>query len=568
MRKPKSVKRRKDVNASSADTLSGICTAFVQRNELPVPGYNSWLGKLRARDWTWILDAADSLSSTVYQTATHHFVANQLASFVRKYPFTSSEIPGLNPDAVALRKFRDSERKCGRYNSYFRVQRRSKTRYSSYKEEMRVYMEKLFGPLDLRTIYDKCDFGPGASIGVHGIGTNAARKLSHSFWSVTPSAAKYFKGAMWRNFHIVEYLLRKEDDSIFCIDKDIFDSEVEKRLKYVGYNKIVFVPKTARCSRTIAVEPLGNSFVQKGVDVYLRERLKYVSGVDLTSQKTNQTLAYCGSLGGYDPYVTIDLSSASDSISIELVRDLLPFEWFTFLNELRSPSYLLDGTEHPYNKFCSMGNGFCFPLETAIFTAVCHTACKVTGNDDDFSVYGDDIIVRQSCALFVLELLKALGFAINPDKTFLFGPFRESCGEDYFGGVAVRPIIIDERLDTLESIIKIHNQLHRRDNLRDVADHLKLYNLVPFKKRFMRPIRGQVDSAFEVAGDTFLSSAWAKWNRDTQSWSWKELLHVGKTDPISIGLPSPILMMAAVRGSSSESPYTYRRRTVTRSRFV
>lgn len=560
------VSRQADI-AGSRDIYHNVIAAFVQRIEFPGFDREYWLGNLRAGNYDELLDAADSLSSTVYLTATHHFVANQLAALVRKFPFTREETPKSNPDAKALEKFISSEHKCKRQNSYLRVQRRVWTRYAPYKEAMRVYVERLFGKLDYLKIYDKCDFGPGASIGVHGIGTNLARKLTSVAWSVSPSAAKYFKAAMWRNFHIVEYVLHKEDDSPFCIDKEIFDTKVQERLAYVGYNKLSFVPKTARCSRTIAIEPLGNSFVQKGVDNYLRDRLLFVSGIDLTDQKRNQTLAYAGSLGGRDPYVTIDLSSASDSICVELCRDLLPSEWYLFLNEIRSPSYIMDGKEYPYHKFCSMGNGFCFPLETAIFVAACHAVCKLTGSDDDFSVYGDDIIIRQSKALLLLELLKALGFEANPEKTFIYGPFRESCGEDYFGGKAVRPIILDERLDSIESLIKVHNQLSRNENLLDLAEHLKLYNFVPFRKRYMRYLPGQSDTAFEVPKDVFMSSAWARWNRDTQTWSWKELLHVGARDPISRGIATPLLMMAALRGSSPKAPFTYRRKTVTRVRY-
>jgi hypothetical protein len=301
----------------------------------------------------------------------------------------------------------------------------------------------------------------------------------------------------------------------------------------------------------------------------MRRRLKAVSRIDLSDQTVNQRLAYAGSLGGYDPYVTIDLASASDSISIELVKELLPSDWFSFLNELRSPSYISpQGEEIRYEKFCSMGNGFCFPLETAIFTAVCHAAYKVVGLSDDFSVYGDDIIVRQSCALFVIELLKSLGFKVNPEKTFIHGPFKESCGADYFGGVAVKPITLDERLDNIQSVIKLHNQFRRHPWMTDLADHLKLYELVKPGKRFLRPREGQIDTAFEVDRDIFMSSRYAKWDRNLQTWKWKEFLTKSRTDHIYKRGPTALLVMAALRGSSSAQPYTFRRLTDTRTRYT
>lgn len=556
--------------SASRDIYVDILASFLQRSDsgLELP-FSRLLGILRARDWATLLRVADTLNLQQYDNPTSHFVGRQLSALIRKYPFTSTEVPELNPEAKAWEKFLESEARCNRYNRYFRVQRKFRQRYSSEKQLMRSYLLRVLGDEpNLLEIYDKCDFGPGSNIGVGGIGTSVARKLMSPTWSVTPLAAKYLRGAMWNNFHIREFLLTEEkDSSTYCIDKNIFEQKLDSKLKYVGYNKVTFVPKTATVHRTIAVEPLGNSFLQKGVDEWMRGRLKRVARIDLSDQTVNQRLAHAGSLEGHDPYVTIDLSSASDSISIELVRELVPSRWFSFLNDLRSPSYLLNGkVEVPYHKFCSMGNGFCFPLETAIFAAVCHTAYKITGYSDDFSVYGDDIIVRQSHALLVIELLQALGFRVNSDKTFIHGPFRESCGADYFRGVAVKPITLDERLDNVRSVIKIHNQFRRHPRMSDLADTLKLYERIPKGKRYMRYLEGQIDTAFEVDLDVFMSSPYARWNRDLQTWSWKEFLIKSRSDNIYKSGPSALLVMAALRGSTSSQPYTFRRLTDTRIR--
>lgn len=241
-----------------------------------------------------------------------------------------------------------------------------------------------------------------------------------------------------------------------CVDRSRFSDKFRERVRLVEHNKITFVPKTAKTHRSIAVEPLVNGYVQKGIDQVMRKRLRRI-GIDLSDQSGNSEYARLGSLDNSDQsFVTIDLSMASDSLATEVVRQLVPAAWFELLNALRSKSFLLDDVEYKFEKFCSMGNGFCFPLQTLIFTA----ACKAVGAGVpglDFKVYGDDIIVRRCHAEPVIRLLGELGFKTNTDKTFITGPFRESCGRDWFSGEDVRPFILDFRLDSVEALIKFHN---------------------------------------------------------------------------------------------------------------
>ena len=84
-----------------------------------------------------------------------------------------------------------------------------------------------------------------------------------------------------------------------------------------------------------------------------------------------------------------------------------------------------------------MGNGFTFPLETLIFWALTASACE--GDVDSVSVYGDDIICPRERADDVIDTLTMCGFKINLEKSFVEGPFRESCGCDYYKGIDIRP---------------------------------------------------------------------------------------------------------------------------------
>jgi len=197
-------------------------------------------------------------------------------------------------------------------------------------------------------------------------------------------------------------------------------------------NRITTVPKNIKTDRTIACEPMGNLPFQLAVDGYLKSRLRRV-GIDLSDQSRNQEAARIGSIDG--SLATIDLSMASDTLSINTVASLLPDDWFSILMKLRSPCYSGAFGSGVYEKFSSMGNGFTFTLETLIFWAL----AKAVGSVEPL-VYGDDIIVESCISERLVRVLKFFGFATNNEKTFTKGPFRESCGADWYEGTNVRPI--------------------------------------------------------------------------------------------------------------------------------
>jgi len=216
-------------------------------------------------------------------------------------------------------------------------------------------------------------------------------------------------------------------------------------------NRVTFVPKDARKDRTIAVEPRWNVFFQKGMGKILRMALQR-AGTDLDDQSRNQELARIGSLTG--EYATLDLKSASDTISRELIRFLLPERWALVLDRLRSRYFSLSGEWHLSEKWSSMGNGYTFELESLVFHAL------ISSITEDFSVYGDDLIVPSGKADEVVALLRACGFELNSEKSFVAGPFRESCGADYFNGVLVTPIYWKDPLHD-EGTLRLVNQISR-----------------------------------------------------------------------------------------------------------
>lgn len=237
-------------------------------------------------------------------------------------------------------------------------------------------------------------------------------------------------------------------------------------------NRLSCVPKNIDISRTICTEPTLNMWYQLGLGNIIRERLRSFFGIDLRFvADVNRHMARLGSMDMDGPrsFSTIDLESASDSISLTLIDELFP-QWFSsILKYLRSPvSRLPDRSVLTLNMVSTMGNGFTFPLQTLLFSAVVSAVYrqkgiplkKVNSEKPNFSVFGDDIIVRSDAYDRVVHVLELLGFRVNAEKSFNKGPFRESCGCDFFKGHMVRGVYL-KHLSTAQDTYVAFNKLVR-----------------------------------------------------------------------------------------------------------
>jgi len=227
-----------------------------------------------------------------------------------------------------------------------------------------------------------------------------------------------------------------------------------------GYEKIDTVPKTAKTDRTIGVPVHLNAFVQRGIGLAIRDKLDSYIGINLS-----EVPAYHALLAGVahiDGLSTIDLSSASDTVSFVLIKELMPPDWFDLLLMSRVAHYELDSKIHPYEKFSAMGNGYTFELETLVFYALAVVATAMEGETNTtavkhlVSVFGDDIICQRRSSQTVVDVLERAGFIVNAEKTFLDGAFFESCGSDFFNGHPVRSVFIKE-LKTPQDVIVLYN---------------------------------------------------------------------------------------------------------------
>lgn len=231
--------------------------------------------------------------------------------------------------------------------------------------------------------------------------------------------------------------------------------------KCIRGNAYFSVPKTARVKRACAKEPSINGYYQLGLGRQMKHRLK-LAGFDLKrGQDVHRQVACAASKSGL--LSTIDLSSASDTICTNLVKLVLPYRWHEALDSLRSPfTEVRKGRWRKLEKFSSMGNGYTFELETVIFAAICMTCLGESARPGiNVFVYGDDIIVPTEHSRDVIAALKFFGFTPNEKKTFTEGPFRESCGGDFFDGVSVRPYQLEEDPNEPQKIISLANGIRR-----------------------------------------------------------------------------------------------------------
>lgn len=228
-------------------------------------------------------------------------------------------------------------------------------------------------------------------------------------------------------------------------------------------NVLSFVRKTRDISRSICTEPTLNMFFQLGFGEIIGARLRQYFGIDLGVQpERNRELALSASLS--DRLVTIDLESASDSMSLRMCDFLFPESFMDLAYLLRSPYTKLNGEELRLYMISTMGNGFTFPLQTCLFASVVVAAASMhnlaIGRADAahpiWGVFGDDIVCPREISGTVCRLLSLLGFVVNGNKSYFTGPFRESCGVDAYKGVNVRGVYLKTLLEQESRYVAIN----------------------------------------------------------------------------------------------------------------
>lgn len=379
---------------------------------------------------------------------------------------------GIDKEAVAKIEFKRTEELCRETNEVFRLRAEGRFNFTPFVDAVirraQLKIARVFGEPP-----KFCDIqfrhGPGATA----LTKKSRSTPSHKFGDqiscsedLLPFAARLLEEMPhFAEIHESSGVYSRLSDMAECalVDLVILD------------DKVTFAPKDAKTYRTITTPSSLPMMVQLGIGDYMSDRL-FAAGVNLRDQTLNQRLALYGSMSGFR--ATLDLKSASNTIATGVVNELFSAEWMATLGPCRSSYVNLDGARLAVEMFSSMGNGFTFPLESAIFWALTSSVDELlrTPGDDPgemprVSIFGDDIICPTHIVQPLLEVLRVFGFELNLKKSYFSGPFRESCGADYFRGIDIRPVY-QKKILTPESLFRIHNYYVRDGNM-EMADLVK-----------------------------------------------------------------------------------------------
>jgi len=405
-------------NAISQALTRRFCHSLAQDSETCRP----LVDRVDAQDFSFL--ANYDIEYSADDSVCDIIARRQILGFFKK----NLELPlDIDRTAVAHEKFIKSEENCRSINRKFRG---ASLCESSVESILYIAQRKISDVLGSVPSLENLNFsfGPGANFDVRGF-TTPRWKLSSR-----PACSADMLGVVSNVLSEVPLV------AAFWADSESQDSWIVPVDVVPG--ELMFVAKNALTDRSIIVEPSLNTFIQKGIGSFMKERLLNV-GVNLYDQhvgkRTNRRRAHSASIN--DGLATIDLSSASDNIAKQLVMQLLPYDWYDFLSSYRT-GRVYDKFSDTYlelEKFSSMRNGFTFELESLIFYALSYAVCVYEGVTPDISVYGDDIILPKEVIFRLREVFTKCGFEINMSKSYFSGPFRESCGGDYFLGQNVRP---------------------------------------------------------------------------------------------------------------------------------
>lgn len=314
----------------------------------------------------------------------------------------------------------------------------------------RTIVHGIVGEFDMDTFCQSCKWGRGAARNLPLRKSYLDERLSLISGTVTQH--EYFSRVV-------------SDDNLLAAACENAQVEV------VDYVKYATVPKSYKAHRGIAPDTILGGFLSQGLGVYLRERLETETHIQLKhAQMRHKQLAQRASKTG--AYATIDMSKASDSFVWDHVAWLMPNSWHEVLGVVKTDKISIDidgGVLLPLKSYMLMGSGHTFPLQTLLFYSIAEAVRRALGARGKVHCFGDDLIVPTSTARVLVRVLEEIGFTINTEKSFLEGPFRESCGGDYHLGVDVRPFMFKgsgadsmSLNQVLSSILKIANGLLAR----------------------------------------------------------------------------------------------------------
>jgi hypothetical protein len=183
-------------------------------------------------------------------------------------------------------------------------------------------IEKVLGPNPTSQVLQECRWSGGATSDLRR-GTSYTRKMIPSI-SVSRYAQPYLQKVLAADVHWTA--------GILGIELAGPSTPIDVFYKIEEASRWLVVPKNAKTFRVIEANPTGNTFLQQGIHSWMRRRM-HSFGIRLDDQSINQKLAALALSYGL---ATLDLESASDSISCSLVWLLLPVNWAFLLDNIRT----------------------------------------------------------------------------------------------------------------------------------------------------------------------------------------------------------------------------------------
>lgn len=445
-----------------SNEVRNIATEFFRA--LDCPRSQELLKALGAEDYGTLAKA--SISPDDYVDPLVYFRDALAVSFLRKADFLPL---GVDTAAAAKQLWYENEHRCFRTNRrlYALADLEGSTPQSALALEFfsRVKKKVHFLLGEPPTI-KRGRFGPGSTQQHRGFGSVIPNKLS-----VPPTMT----GNAWPFLSVWGETAWARNCSGNTSASGLYSRSVGISLDEVPGNFWESVHKTALIDRSIAMEPTFNGFYQLGVGDVMKQRLRvhgllavptkhgYRVDLETDSQAVHRRLAREGSING--TLCTMDQTSASDLIAQSWIDLCTPYKWRHLWNSLRSPKTVIDGRPHILEKHSSMGNGYTFELETVMFLAIAMVVLEEEGIPyvlgETLSVYGDDLIAPTAAYEPLRLAFSFMGCIVNEKKSYHTGPFRESCGGDYFLGTPVRPIFLETDLVQPADFIVLANKLSR-----------------------------------------------------------------------------------------------------------
>jgi len=393
-------------------------------------------------------DLEDPIKQVSDPKVASYYKETQIKKFLTKFPISDSDSSLLEREAFD--KFLQTNEHMKKVNDHFRSSTDSPVALFAESDHdldlvlrrARALAHFVLTPVSEDEFFMGCKSSGGSSIGVPFSNTSPERKYTYPL-SVSSKKLE----PLWHRYLLFNPEFAR---SLRSLNKDSILGDLFER---VGSSRATTVEKNETSRRMIAVEPVVNMFFQQGLMSSLTRRLLSI-GLDLTNvPQKHKELAFESSITA--SFDTVDFSSASDCVSSEFLRWLIPAGWFAKLNLVRSPSMTIEGETIELEMISTMGNATTFPIETLVFWCIAVSSVMTISepnskstlpNEKYFktvSVFGDDCITPRNATALFMAACTSVGFIVNHDKSFFNGGiFRESCGGDYLRGYNVRPVYL------------------------------------------------------------------------------------------------------------------------------